>query len=221
MALSDDVIWLACLIEMQLPTGTVRLSDCAAVKWGATLYDGVDTNFGSVASVNAIEEGIADELPSWQITFHPPQDANAVTIANPAFQNSRIICNLAEVNPATGLVVGTPDLVFDGIIDVPTLRMGRNSRAVDFSVVGRTDKLFLLREGNTLSSAFHKSIWPGENGFENATGIELSVAWGVKTPPRGSASSNNWSTGGGSSAGFAGFGGGGGGNLSEFGAVMV
>ena len=201
MALGDDVIWLAGLIEMQLPTGTIRVSDCAAVKWGSTLYDGVDAAFGSIATLAETEEGIADELPAWQMTFHPPADADAVTIANPAFQGARVICNLAEINPATGLVTGTPDLVFDGIIDVPTLRMGKNSRAVDFSVVGRTDKLFLLREGNTLSSAFHKSVWPGENGFENATGIELAVAWGVKSPPRGSAASASWPGSGGAGGG--------------------
>ena len=200
MALSDDVIWLAGLIEMQLPTGTVRMSDCAAVKWGATIYDGVDADFGSVASVDDIEEGIADELPAWSITFHPPSDTSAVTIADAAFQGARILCHLAEVNPATGMVIGTPDLISDGIIDVPTLRIGKDERAVDFSVVGRTDKLFLLREGNTLSSAFHESVWPGERGFDNATGVQLSVAWGVAGPPRGTVL---WGGGG--------FGGGGGG----------
>lgn len=216
MALTDDAIWLAGLIEMQFPTGTVRISDCAAVKWGATLYDGQHADFGSVASVDEIEEGIADELPAWSATFHPSDDADAVTIANPAFQGARILCHLAEISAATGLVLGTPDLVFDGIIDVPTLRMGKGVRAVDFSVVGRTDKLFLLREGNTLSSAFHESVWPGENGFDNATGVELSVAWGVKSPPRGSVASSPW-------AGSGGFAGGafGGGNVTDGGAVLV
>lgn len=185
MALGDDVIWLAGLFEMQLPTGTVRVSDCAAVKWGATLYDGSHADFGGVGLVDEIEEGIADELPAWSVTFHPPSDAAAVTVANPAFQGARILCHLAEINPSTGLVVGVPDLCFDGIIDVPTLRTGKNVRAVNFSVVGRTDKLFLLREGNTLSSAFHESVWPGEKGFENATGVQLAVAWGVASPPRG------------------------------------
>lgn len=204
MALGDDVIWLAGLIEMQLPTGTVRMSDCAAVKWGATLYDGVDANFGSVAAIGDIEEVIADELPSWAITFNPPDDTSAVTIASPEYQGARIICHLAEIDPATGMVTGTPDLVFDGIIDVPTLRMGRGSRSVEFSVVGRTDKLLLLREGNTLSTAFHSSVWPGELGFDNATGIQLTRAWGVKSPPRGA------SAVGGSYGGFGGGGGGGG-----------
>jgi hypothetical protein len=202
MALGDDVIWLAGLIEMQLPTGTVRLSDCAAVKWGATLYDGVDAAFGVVAAMAEIEEGIADELPAWQVTFHPEQDAHAVTVANPAFQGARIFCHLAEIVAATGLVTGTPDLVFDGIIDVPTLRMGKNARAVDFTVVGRSDKLFLLREGNTLSRAFHTSIWLGENGFDNATGIEMAVPWGVKSPPRGTAGPTNWGGGYGGGGGF-------------------
>lgn len=201
MALSDDAIWLAGLVEMQLPTGTVRISDCAAVMWGSTLYDAEHASFGTIASMDEIEEGIADELPAWSLTFHPSDDADAVTIANPAFQGARILCHLAEINPVTGSVIGTPDLVFDGIIDVPTLRIGKSARAVDFSVVGRTDKLFLLREGNTLSSAFHNSVWPGESGFDNATGIELSVAWGTKSPPRGAGASTPWD----------GFGGGGGG----------
>lgn len=185
MALSDDAIVLAGLIEIDLPGGMVRLCDGGAVMWGANLFDGEHATLGSVAAMDQVEEGIGDDLPQWKITFAPADDADAVTITSATYQGRSIRFWLAEVAPETGLVVGTPELLLDGLIDQPVLRMSLESRLVEWSVMPRVERLLMMNEGNTLSGGFHKSIWPGELGFDNATGQQLSVAWGVKAPPRG------------------------------------
>ncbi|MEO0699437.1 MAG: hypothetical protein AAFY81_06930, partial [Pseudomonadota bacterium] len=46
------------------------------------------------------------------------------------------------------------------------------------------------------SNAFHKSLFPGETGHDNATGLQVSVAWGVESAPT-STSSGMGSGGGG------------------------
>jgi len=47
------------------------------------------------------------------------------------------------------------------------------------------ERLLLRNSGNSLSAAWHKSIWPGETGHDQATGLKTPVAWGVAAPPGG------------------------------------
>src|SRR3546814_10142793 len=53
---------------------------------------------------------------------------------------------------------------------------------VAVSVVSLAERLFELNIGNSLNSAWHKSVWPGELGHDKATGLSLPVAWGVESP---------------------------------------
>ena len=46
-------------------------------------------------------------------------------------------------------------------------------------------QLLLRNSGNSLSAAWHKSVWPGETGHDQATGLKTPVAWGVASPPGG------------------------------------
>src|SRR3546814_15904051 len=53
---------------------------------------------------------------------------------------------------------------------------------VAVSVVSLAERLFELNIGNSLNSAWHKSVWPGELGHDNATGLSIPVEWGVESP---------------------------------------
>ena len=92
---------------------------------------------------------------------------------------------LAEVDRATGLLVGTPTLLFTGMVDFMRLAVGKGSRRVDVEFVATAERLFLVREGNVLSPRFHQDAWPGEKGFNHCTGNGIQVPWGVNGPPRG------------------------------------
>jgi hypothetical protein len=47
------------------------------------------------------------------------------------------------------------------------------------SCVPETEVLFFSDDGNGLSSEFHKSIYPGETGHDQATGLVIPITWGV------------------------------------------
>jgi hypothetical protein len=49
------------------------------------------------------------------------------------------------------------------------------------TVVPNTARLLERNIGNSLNSAFHKSIWPGETGHDNADGLGRQIAWGVES----------------------------------------
>lgn len=183
---------LAGLIEMALPDREpVRLCDGGMVRWGDDFFESHHPVFGSIGTLEGLEEGRGDEIPALDLDLIPPGTAAIGELSRPGYQRSEVKFWFAEYDIATGLVVGEPDLLFYGQIDQTSLRVG-TVRTLSISVVSNAEKLFELDIGNSLSSTFHKSIWPGERGHDNGTGLKLSIAWGVESPRRatGSGASN-------------------------------
>jgi hypothetical protein len=186
MALSDPVLLLAGLIELELPSRTVRLCDGGFVNWPARgLFTSSDSAFGTIESVEAISEAFSDEAPGARLTLLPVSTANASDLFQSSAQGRPIQFWLAEVNRQTGLVVGTPTLLFIGMIDFMTLTVGKGTRRVDVEFIAAAERLFFVREGNVLSPRFHNDAWPGEKGFNHASGTAVQTPWGVTGPSRG------------------------------------
>lgn len=170
---------MAGLIRIDLPEKTLLLCDGAFVIWGSDIYRSTDDDFGAIGSVETPEEGVGDELPAMRMTFLPKSTAAAVDLAQPEFQGCRVRMWIAEVDEATAEVIGTPTLMFDGQVDAAELVIDRGSRALEMDIVPAAERLFLIDEGNTLSPRFHKLLFPGELGEDNATGVGVGVAWGT------------------------------------------
>jgi hypothetical protein len=202
--MDGPVITLTGLAEFNLPGRDIRLCDGGFVYYGGNKFTSADPDFGAIESVDPLEERSGDEAPAGSLTFLPSSTASAAVLSQPTYQGSRMRFWLGRVDEATGAIAGDPELVFDGMLDTTTLRVGKGSRALDMGYISTAERLFNINEGNVLSPRFHKSVWPGEAGLDNATGVPLTVAWGVAGPPRGS-------TVGGSSGGV-----GGGGGLMNF-----
>jgi hypothetical protein len=206
MSFDLDKQLLVGLAKIELPAYTMRLCDGGFVYFNAEKYTSADASFGSIASLDAFEEQSGDEAPGGKLTFLPKDTAAAATLSQPTYQGSRIRFWLARVVEATGIIAES-ELVADMELDTTTLRVGRSSRILEMEFISTAERLFNISDGNVLSPRFHKSVWAGELGLDNATGIPLTVAWGVKGPPRGTAASGS-SAGGGGSGGAGGGGGG-------------
>ena len=178
-----DRIALTALLKIELPTHTIRLTDGGFKFFAAEIYRSSDPVFGTIGSVDALEEGFGDEIPAMDLEMLPPGTTAAGALSRPGFQQSRVRFWIAEYNVASGQIVGMPDLMFDGQVDQTTIRRGAERR-VSIAIVGNTEKLFELDIGNTLSPSFHKSVWPGELGHDNATSMKIKTAWGVEGPSR-------------------------------------
>jgi len=197
MALNSPVLLLAGLVEMQLASRTVRLCDGGFVQWGANLFTSSDQAFGTIESLEAISEGIGDEAPGARLTLLPVSTANAADLFQSNAQGRPIKFWLAEINRTTGAVVGNPELLFWGLIDFMAIKLGKQSRSVEVEFIAASERLFLIREGNVLSSRFHQNAWPGELGFDHCTGNGIQVPWGTNGPPRGSTGYSGGTAGGG------------------------
>ncbi len=176
-------VGLVGLCKIELPTATIRLTDGGFIQWGGELYVSKDNLFGTIASIDELSEGVEDEVPALEMSMIPSSTAAAADLSQPGFQRSRVRFWLAEFDRGTGLLDGTPDILFDGQIDQTSLRAGRDARELAMSIVSTAERLFEQNIGNSLSPSFHKSIWPGETGHDNATGLGKPVAWGVEAPP--------------------------------------
>jgi hypothetical protein len=180
-------IGLTGLCKIELPDATIRLSDGGFIVWGAETFQSKDATFGTIASVDTLEEGVDAQVPALDIVMFPASTASAADLSQPGFQRSQVTFWLAEYDRETGQLDGDPDLLFDGQIDQTTLTGSRESRELAMSIVSTAERLFERNIGNSLSASFHKSIWPGETGHDNATGLGKPVAWGVEAPPSTSA----------------------------------
>lgn len=175
-------IGLTGLLKIELPGHTIRLCDGGFVRWGADLFRAKDPVFGVLGSVGELSEGVGEEVPVVELVFLPPGSTAPADLSQPGFQTSPVNFWLAEKDMATGLVVGTPDLQFSGELDQTAIEFGASSRTVEMTAVSASARLLERNIGNALTSSWHRSIWSGEAGHDQATGLGRAVAWGVASP---------------------------------------
>lgn len=195
------ILTLAWLVKLELPAATLRFTDGGQAIWAAETFRSEDAVFGTLGEAEAPDEVIGDEAPAITVNILPKDAAAAATLSAPEYQGSPFRVWLARIDRTTGEVDGDPELAADMELDTTRLVAGRRTRRLEMGLVASAERLFMINEGAVLSGRFHKSVWPGELGFDNATGTPYSKAWGVQGPPRGSSSGGNGSVRGG---GFSG-----------------
>lgn len=176
-----QTIGLIGLLKIELPDATMRLCDGGFVEFDGETYTSVDPTFGTIASLQALTEGVGEEIPALELSLNPAGDSAPADLSQPGFQRSTVRLWIGEYDVDAGTLTGDPDLLFFGQIDQTVLRIGRSVRDLAMTIVSPLERLFLRNEGNSLSPVFHKSVWPGETGHDNATGLTVAVAWGVES----------------------------------------
>lgn len=192
------IVGLTGLLKIELPDHTVTLSDGGVTVWNGDTYTAQDSVLGSLAAIDTIAEGIGQEIPALDLEFAPPSATAVTALSNGAIQQSRVRLWVAEFDTDTGAVVGTPELRFIGFVDQPQVSFAFRQFTVRITAVPDLEAMFFRDTGNGLSSTFHKSLYAGELGHDNASGLSIPVAWGVQSPPRGGTTFG----GGGSSPAF-------------------
>lgn len=185
MAFAAPILTLVGLLKLDLPGGAVRLCDGGFCDWQGERYMAEHPVWGTIAAIEPVDEGVGDMAPGGKISFMPAPDAPASALSSKTHANARLRGWLGEIGP-DGKTVTTARPLFDGLIDTTAIRLPRGQRLVDVTFIARAERLFLVNQGNTLSPRFHKSVWPGEAGFDNCTGVPKSVAWGVEAPAQNS-----------------------------------
>jgi len=171
------------LLRIVLPGYVAKLCDGAFFDYAGERYRAKDSVLGVLSSVGDMTEGSGSEIPALDLTFNPPGPIAIGTLSAAALVRGSVKFWLAEYDIETGLIVGTPELRFSGFVDQPAIRSTGNEYTVSIVAVPELEYMFNQDTGNTLSSSFHKMIFPGETGHDNATGLSVPIAWGVQGPP--------------------------------------
>jgi hypothetical protein len=170
-----------CKIELPGSYEDVLLCDGGFIVFDGDTYRSKDPVFGTIGSVQAMQEGVGNEVPALEMVLLPPGTSEPGDLTDPGWQTSRVRFWIGEYDVDTGALDGTPDVIFDGQLDRTMLTVG-TSRELAISIVSLAERLFELNTGNSLNPTWHKSVWPGELGHDNATGLSIPVAWGVESP---------------------------------------
>lgn len=178
-ALADTRVLLFGAVRIALPGYTVRLLDgSGALMIGGELYQGRDTTYGVLDTIDGIDESMGEDAPTISIGIIPASDAALSALVDPAVQGSEVQVMVGVVDLSTGQPVATPYQVFVGELDVPTITWDDKDRRLEYRVVSVAERFFQIEEGRRLSSAFHQSVWPGEKGLDYCTDVEITLAWG-------------------------------------------
>lgn len=202
---------LVCLLlKIELPDHTIRLVDGAGevVHEGQT-YTGEDQVYGVLDAVEEMTEQVGTEAPTVRFTFLPASLPALADITNPANQGSPIFAWFAAVDPATGLIIGEPELLFNGELDTAEVEASENATVISFDAVSSWERLFEANEGHRLNDKFWQSIYPGARGMQYVTEIQRDLPWGYDAPrPRVASDTNGGGGGGGAGGGGSPIGGG-------------
>ena len=173
------------LVRLDLPERTVCFCDGGSFTFEGRTYSSRDDVFGTIAGVDRLDEGVGDSVPALSITLLPAEGSAPSDLSRPGHQRARVRFWLQEFDPATGQITTNDRPLFDGQIDQTNFTLAQRQRQLTMSIVSLAEQLFEGDIGNSLSPTFHKSVWPGERGHDNATGLVVPVAWGTEAPQGG------------------------------------
>ncbi len=182
-ALTADAPLLAYCVEIDFPGFTVRLTDGPVdLEVNGNLFLGQDPTYGFLASLDAVEDGMGASAPHLTLQIHPPSNTAAAAMSGAGVQAAPVTCWIVAVSRATGAPIGAAYEWFSGDIDIATILVDRNLRAVKLDCESAWDRFFDVDEGLLLTNACHQAFWPGELGLEYVTEIQAQIPWGQDVP---------------------------------------
>lgn len=168
------------LVNMALPGRTVRWTDRGFVVWDGDTY-AVEDEYGTLSSVEAIEDGQIDGATVCALTVLPADFDALAALSDPDAQGSIVTVHLAAVDRATGLLIGEPELLFRGEIDQPRLGVG-SELTLHLDLITQEARLLEPNEQRRLTDSHHRLAWPDENGFENVVAVKKPIFWRQDDP---------------------------------------
>jgi len=172
-------------VELTYPGFTLRLAEAGFVTIEDEDYLAGVAGRGHLLRADKLRAGGGEVAPRWRVTLAPDGFAAEAPLVDPAAQGGRVRVWQGTLDRDSGLPDGDPSLVFLGEMDTATTRIDGSGFEVEIDCCSGLDLGLEALEGHALNDAFHQGLFPGELGFDAATGVDDPVYWGV-SPPRSS-----------------------------------
>ena len=166
-----------------LPAKTLRLLDgSGAVSWGGMTFVGVDGDYGTWIGCEQITEQVATEAPKFALTLGPLTDEAQQQMGQPAAQGSAVTLYGGYLDPVTLQPIGTPETVWNGLLDIGNITLGPNQRTIALDVYCAAELMMQTDDGSKLTSSWHNQFYPSELGFQFVDFVTHPVPWGAQGP---------------------------------------
>jgi hypothetical protein len=190
---------LIVLFKMELPSETVRLSTGVQVTYDSESYIPADPEWGVLSHVGVIKSGQTGRAVSPDVGLMIASDAKIEAISAKATEDSRIRIWWGAVDPATGAVEIDDENgpVCTMYLDTTDTSFPVGQRQTLIKTYAATARQLRPNTRQRLNPSFHKSIYSGETGLDNVTGIADADGWRSNDPPLRRGSSSGGGSGGG------------------------
>lgn len=175
---APTVCWL---VELGLPSGTARLTDAGVVAWDSQVWVGEHPTLGVLSSISGLRDGATNTTTRVDIVMQPRSDEAVADLTDPLAQGARVRVWFGAVDPATGLIIGAPELKFDGELDKAGFSVGA-SWSVTLECGTQAERQLEPNDDWRLNHPFHASIWAGEIGLIGVTDVVKKTYWRSEGP---------------------------------------
>lgn len=162
--------------------GSVYLVDGADITISAQLYTGLHATYGALGEVEPVSDGADGQATLVNVTLLPPSMAAIGTFLAAFPQGTAINIYQGAVNTSTGAVIGTPEQLLQGELDVAEVSIGEGSFGLTLRVITEMTRLLERNEERKMSDAHHQSCFSGELGENFANGLVKKINWRVSDP---------------------------------------
>lgn len=172
----------ATLVRFDLPAGALCLTDGGFVVYdagegeGDETYLGRDPTYGVLGSMPSIKDGAEAQTTRLDIVILPASDTAAAALSSPTLQGVRVQWWEGAIDQATGLLLGEPELKFDGEFDRARLSVG-DSWSLTMECGTQAERQLEPNADWRLNHAFHSLIWTGEKGLIQVDGVTRKKEW--------------------------------------------
>lgn len=172
----------ATFVRLDMPGGAVCITDGgfgvldAGEGEGPETYFGCHPTYGVLSSVSSIKDGADAQTTRIDIVILPASDVATAALGNPSTQGVRVQWWEGVIDPATGGLMGLPELKFDGEIDKPRLQVG-DSWSLTLECGTQAERQLEPNADWRLNHAFHQRCWPGETGLGHVDGVLRKKEW--------------------------------------------
>lgn len=195
---SGKAVWLTQLFRWSTADFDLRLTTGGTIIWAGETFRQRDPAWGVLGALPTFDDGIDSQTSRADITIYPASHEALATMADRKHQGTSLAVWDASIDPDTGLLMGQPDLLFQGRFDFARFI---GNEAEELILECGTDEAWLIEpnEDRRLSDPFHRSVWPGELGMSHVTGLGRTIYWRQNQP--GGISGGGGYVGGGGSGG--------------------
>lgn len=173
------------LVRIELAGTVICLTDGGFVVYAGEVYVEEQPGIGSLDTVGSLTEGGSGTTTRVEITLNATDDVAVAALCSPANQTCAVQWWEGAINPATGALVGTPELKFTGQFDTARFTVDESGWSVVIECGTEAELQLIPNTDWRMNSRCHQRAWPGERGFENVTWVTKPKYWRRSAPASG------------------------------------